>query len=275
MEWAAVCSVCVQVGGHYGWASLVSEQSFCLNKWFNWDYISFSFAVFQWSRSSCIRAGQLCTMCTSSSTMCGRGSRRRWNLLTGPCLLETLHPGPHRWDGLLLLISCHCRAHVHEEQILETAPDRINQPAKYILYIYLDSSHFLTCQQPKRCMKSSDAAVTDRGHYKGESKRLYEPTPSHGPLPLRTTNYSKKYRFVHQDTHNQHGRQRGNRKILEVVIGSVSQVSAVTGICYNQSELWFNFELETDKAVVMWCPISSVFNITYVALLVKLSDFHD
>ena len=62
----------------------------------------------------------------------------------------------------------------------------------------------------------------------------------------RTQNYSRKCGFMHQGTDGKE--ERG--------ISQMGKGNWVTDICYNRNELWLNFELETDTAVVMWCPIS-------------------
>lgn len=59
----------------------------------------------------------------------------------------------------------------------------------------------------------NDAAVTNRGNYLGENEHLYRLIPSH--LPSKTTDYSRKFGFSHQDIMNEHRRQIGYRKNLK------------------------------------------------------------
>ena len=70
--------------------------------------------------------------------------------------------------------------------------------------------------------------------------------------------------------YNQHRRWRGDRKILN------GKEWLGLDICYSRSDLWFNFELRTDKAVVAWHQISFKFSMCHVPCIVgKTRDFPD
>ena len=96
----------------------------------------------------------------------------------------------------------------------------------------------------------SDAALTDICHCCWENEHLYRPTPSH--VPLKTMNYSRKFRFLHHDTHiiNTEGQMAAKRRQenlkWEGVIGSLTFAT----IEVNFDWTWI------DLAVVMQCPIS-------------------
>ena len=66
--------------------------------------------------------------------------------------------------------------------------------------------------------------------------------------------------------HNQHRRRRGNNQ-------KISNGRVYGSFC-NRSEHWLNTELETNKTVVVFCPISFVFS-TSSALHCKTRDFPD
>ena len=207
-------------------------------------------------------------MCTSSSTMCGRESRRRWNLLTGPCLLETLRPGPLQWDDLLL-ISFHCRAHMHEEQVLKTAPDRIIQPAKY-RYIYLDSYHFWRVSSLNAAWKALMLPLLTEGATEEKAnacKNWHHPTDHYhwGPQIIQENiDLCIKTHIINMDGKEETG------KSWKWSLGQCHR--------YLLQSKWTLIQLWTWNWQGCCHAMSNqfrVFDITYVALLVKLSDFHD
>ena len=112
----------------------------------------------------------------------------------------------------------------------------------------------------------SEAAVTDRAYYWGENRIFYKLVPS--DVALKTTNYSSKFRFGHQDTENQQRWWTGDRKISH---GKGSQGHwCLLQLKWTLTELW-TWNWQGCCHVVynqFW-----TFNVPCIALLVKQGSF--